>query len=354
MLKLGFLTPSLFLGGAERWVISLASGLQAMQPAGCVLTEHLNYDDTILEAARQVMPSVLLPENDADTHQAIRSLAAKSNVLLSWGISDLADLTRGIKVPVIEVSHSDGAWPDQRAMLARSSRGAWGHVGVSHTAATAFPPDMPRDPSVIYNGADANRAAPRWGREFLRDRLEIEAQRKVVLFLGRFSRVKRIDRLISAMTYLEDWDCMLVGEGPEERNLRDMADSLAPGRVHFVPAVDHPGDCYAAADVFCLPSDYEGFPLVLAESWLAGLSTVTADFSFAREINQETGVEFCHIADRNNVQQLAAAISGAPTPAKSSTTAAAWREFTLPRFVARWERYLTGVVSETSRGALDR
>jgi len=69
---------------------------------------------------------------------------------------------------------------------------------------------------------------------------------------------------------------LLVGEGPHEKALREMASRiLPPGRVIFSPFCDRPWEALSALDVFLMPSLNEGLPLALVEAMACGCCPVT-------------------------------------------------------------------------------
>ena len=94
----------------------------------------------------------------------------------------------------------------------------------------------------------------------------------VVLFVGRFERhTKRVHRVLEVWERLAgrfpEWRLELVGDGPERADLEARAKGLP--RVAFHGFCD-PAPFYAQARIQLLVSDYEGFPLVLAEGMSAG------------------------------------------------------------------------------------
>ncbi|MDP2897928.1 MAG: glycosyltransferase family 4 protein [bacterium] len=116
----------------------------------------------------------------------------------------------------------------------------------------------------------------------VRRRLLPEGCDRMVLFVGRVTKQKRIPDLLlaakSVVRTLRNVCFVIVGEGKELPRVRELAAKLALGdRVIFtgnVPYAEMPG-YFAAADVFVLSSGYEGTARVLMESVAAGLPIVT-------------------------------------------------------------------------------
>lgn len=97
-----------------------------------------------------------------------------------------------------------------------------------------------------------------------------------VLFLGRFVRVKRLDRLIDAVAQANRQTRLrLVGGGPLEADLRRQVQRLGlEDRVELLPGTDDVRTHYAWADVAALTSESEGTPLFLIEAMALGLPVV--------------------------------------------------------------------------------
>lgn len=105
--------------------------------------------------------------------------------------------------------------------------------------------------------------------------LGIRPQHKVVLFMGRLHPIKGADRLLAAferMAQLQP-DALLVLAGPDEHNIESgFADRAR--RVGLADRVIFPGmvsgERKAAllrrANLFCLPSDAEGFSMAILEA----------------------------------------------------------------------------------------
>lgn len=106
--------------------------------------------------------------------------------------------------------------------------------------------------------------------------------RECVLFVGRVIEEKGIFDLVDALAHALkriQCDLVIVGEGPQERDLRDQIDRL--GLVDHVTLTGYLTgsdltDCYREATIFALPTSWnEGFPTVLTEAMDAGLPIVT-------------------------------------------------------------------------------
>lgn len=99
-----------------------------------------------------------------------------------------------------------------------------------------------------------------------------------ILFVGRLSKSKNVDVLLSAVADLISNDfklkCTIVGDGPDRSVLERQAAELQLGQVvSFTGAVefDRVLDHYTRADILVLTSETEGWPKVIAEGMAFGL-----------------------------------------------------------------------------------
>ncbi|MBK8907413.1 MAG: glycosyltransferase [Rhodospirillales bacterium] len=102
---------------------------------------------------------------------------------------------------------------------------------------------------------------------------------RFILFLGRVSQEKGLDRLIPAMAAVRDADLVIVGNDEEEyqRSLKGLAfrEGVAD-RVHFLGPVHGPEkwSWLRAAAMLVLPSYSENFGMVVLEAMAVGCPVV--------------------------------------------------------------------------------
>ena len=117
--------------------------------------------------------------------------------------------------------------------------------------------------------------------------LGLSSDGPVVLFVGRLTAVKRLDRLLEAFAEVRDRvpDAVLVvaGEGDLTDEVRSVAASLGDA-VRLVGWQSDVARLYASADLVVISSDNEGMPVTLLEAAMAGVPGVTTDVGSAAEV----------------------------------------------------------------------
>ena len=114
-----------------------------------------------------------------------------------------------------------------------------------------------------------------------RSELGIPEDEVVLISMGRLIKRKAIRDVLLALSRLEGspFRLLIIGEGPEEERLRDLAKTLGlASRVDFMGAVwgESKFQYLAAADIFVLPSVHEGFGLVFLEAMHCGLPVIAS------------------------------------------------------------------------------
>lgn len=119
---------------------------------------------------------------------------------------------------------------------------------------------------------------------FVRDLCPSEGgfREQIVLGVGRFSYEKGFDDLLRAFALSKvaelGYKLVLVGDGPEKDALLSLANELSVGDSLVMPGfmVD-PESWMAKAEIFVLPSRFEGFPNALIEAMSIGCAAIAFD-----------------------------------------------------------------------------
>lgn len=104
---------------------------------------------------------------------------------------------------------------------------------------------------------------------------------KEIVYVGRLDNVQKcVFRVIETWLLLEknnpNWRLTIVGGGPERENLESLVKDKGLKRVSF-EGFCNPLEYYKRASILVLTSDFEGFPLVLAECMSFGVVPVVYD-----------------------------------------------------------------------------
>lgn len=104
---------------------------------------------------------------------------------------------------------------------------------------------------------------------------DVDKKQKEVIFVGRLDNYqKKVNRIIDTWGLLEkkfpDWRLTIVGDGEERNNLEDKVNQMQLKRVSF-EGFQSPKPYYERASILMLTSEFEGFPLVLAEAMSFGV-----------------------------------------------------------------------------------
>ncbi|MEO1997266.1 MAG: glycosyltransferase family 4 protein, partial [Planctomycetaceae bacterium] len=122
--------------------------------------------------------------------------------------------------------------------------------------------------------------------------------RSIVLGVGRLSDEKGFDVLIDVFAGLADdhpnWRLVILGDGPRHQALAAVIRRWGlQDRIELRGWVTVPAEWYTAADVFVLPSRYEGFPNALLEAMAFGKPVLATNCSPAIRViiqNEQNGL----------------------------------------------------------------
>lgn len=158
----------------------------------------------------------------------------------------------------------------------------------------------------------------------------IPAGDRLVLAAGRLVEVKNFGLLIEATAHLRARGVrcrvLIAGHGPLRASLERRAEELGlEDQVHFAGLVSNLDELMQGADVFVLPSLWEGLPLTLLEAMAAGLPVIGTRVRGISEIIEE-GRNGLLVAP-TDPRELAGAIAALlADPARRALMGAASRE----------------------------
>lgn len=143
---------------------------------------------------------------------------------------------------------------------------------------------QPRKIRIWTRGVDAERFSPERRSEALRQAWQVSDARPAVLYVGRLSREKGVQRLPSIVRSLRDarlpHRLIVVGDGPMRGELaRACPDALFTGAQPH----ERVAEMMASADLFVFPSRTDTLGNVVLEAQAAGLPVLVSDEGGPRE-----------------------------------------------------------------------
>lgn len=148
-------------------------------------------------------------------------------------------------------------------------------------------------------------------REEFKEIKPLKHKKFTICCIARLVSYKRVDLLISAVEQVRNRghviDLNIIGEGPEKNRLVDLVDKLKLTEQIIFDAKLSRHDLVQklkSADLFCLPSQEEGFGLVVIEAAACGVPYLVSDIPVLREITfQGLGGQFFKPGDVKNLSQ---------------------------------------------------
>jgi UDP-glucose:(heptosyl)LPS alpha-1,3-glucosyltransferase len=149
-------------------------------------------------------------------------------------------------------------------------------VAVSRGVVTDLEARFPGIPvTLVPNGVDLERYRPDLAtRREVRAAEQVEGDEVIVLFVGGDWDRKGVPIILEALRETARAQLWVLGQGDEARASEIARSFGVVDRVRFFGARMDAERFYAAADIFCLPSLYEAFPLVALEAAASGLPIV--------------------------------------------------------------------------------
>jgi glycosyltransferase involved in cell wall biosynthesis len=200
------------------------------------------------------------------------------------------------------------------------------------------------DYTVIPNGIDVGRFTPDADiRRQFRMKWDIGPGEALAIFVGRLDKQKGVDVLLDAARLLQgrgsDVTLLIAGAGPMQAQVEAACGECET--LYHLGFIEDIVPFLQAADMFVLPSRWEGWPLALGEAMAAGLPAIGAAAPGITDVitDGQTGV----LVDVGDAAALAEAIERLAADAgERQRLAGAGREmiageFTTDQFIAAHE-----------------
>lgn len=167
-----------------------------------------------------------------------------------------------------------------------------------------------------------------------------KGQPPVILGVGRFTQAKGFAVLIRALSLVRKTAparLILLGEGPDEQNLKGLISKLDLSNDVLMPGfVDNPYAYFRNSSIFVLSSLWEGLPTVLIEALACGARVISSDCpSGPREIltNPEWGA-LVPVGDEYALAKQILNTLGNPFIPVDETS---WNRFTVAQSISDYE-----------------
>lgn len=138
------------------------------------------------------------------------------------------------------------------------------------------------DLTVINNPFDIENIMHMSRDSLSKDEFIFDNSRKYLIAVGRLEKVKKITDIITAIEIIRkrssDVELIILGDGPEKRNIEDFAKRSGMGQIiHLLGEVKNPFKYISRADILVSASEYEGFCNVIVEALISGTAVISTD-----------------------------------------------------------------------------
>ena len=286
--------------GAQVYAMDLHQGLQdlGLNVETVALAPGLHGDLLPIEA---LGPS----RRSLRTLWALRNRARQSDIVIAHGSSTLFACAIGLafaRVPFVYRQISDplfwAASATRRFRVASMIRRAAGIVALADSSRDVLMSHyrLARERiTVIPNAVPAaNFHVPsESARLAARERFHLRPDDRVVLYMGALAREKGVDLFIRCAAAIDGISALVVGDGPERKQLEQLASELGGSRIIFTGSIDDPTVAFFAADLIVLASTGgDSMPAVLIEAGLCGVPAVVSPVGAITDVvvHGETGI----------------------------------------------------------------
>jgi glycosyltransferase involved in cell wall biosynthesis len=240
----------------------------------------------------------------------------------SRATSNVFKSAKSLKIPLIYTIHGWSFHDDQnpfskkiRVMGERflTSR-AIVNIAVSDSNLQSGKKYLPKlEATVINNGIDLQKFNPSNNFKDVRREIKVDPSAVLIIFIARFTSHKQPLSLIKAfaesLKINPTFQLLMVGDGDEKKEAVELVKKLKlESNLTFLPFRQDVADLLAAADIFVLPSLWEGLPIGLLEAMSMGKSIIATNVDGTREI-LKNGQNGLLIETNNLIKNLSDALS---------------------------------------------
>ena len=129
---------------------------------------------------------------------------------------------------------------------------------------------------IIPNGVDVS---------LFKKKLVRKKQKRRIISIGRLVKIKNYDSLIRAVSMIKNSELVIIGDGPEKKNLQSLAKKLGCklSITGMIPNEMIPNEINKS-NIFVLPSYSEGMPKALIEAMSCQIPCIVSDIPTLKEI----------------------------------------------------------------------
>jgi glycosyltransferase involved in cell wall biosynthesis len=213
-------------------------------------------------------------------------------------VSNVFRAAKSLKIPLIYSIHGWSFHEDQHPLVKKIR--IWGekfltsvtsrNIAVSESSRASGKSHMPSfKASVIQYGINQKKFDPDLQFKNIRGEINLDSSALLILFVARFTKQKQplsmIRAFADALRQQPKLHLLMVGDGDEKKEALELVSQLSiESRVHFLPFRNDVPDVLAAADIFVLPSLWEGLPIGLLEAMSMGKPVIATNVDGTKEV----------------------------------------------------------------------
>lgn len=300
------------IGGGESHLLSLVENLdkERFDPIVLSFTDGPMIDRlTAMGIPTQVIPTTT--PFDVRVWRRVKRLLASANIQLvhahgTRANSNVLWAAKSLGIPVIYTVHGWSFHQDQHPVVQKIR--IWGEryltnrsdvtIAVSESNKESGQKVLPSLKAVVVNnGIDLRKFNPKADHSKIRSQIGISDDVTLILFLARFTAHKQPLTLIrafaKALKQQPTIHLLMVGDGDQKAIARELIEELGiEDHVTLQPFRQDVPAVLSNADIFVLPSLWEGLPIGLLEAMAMGKAIIASDVDGTREIvrNNENGL----------------------------------------------------------------
>lgn len=343
-------------GGIERLASQLANGLANRGHSVFIFCRDWGGARPVYGLNESIKVIDVFDEDNVNASSAkLRVEFAKADLdvfvpmLSEWLFEPLVDACHGLGIPVIASEHNDPAKIEELWWARPRRLACFEKVDAVHLLLERFKTSLPdtfQDRIYIIPNGVALTPPP--------SGLAASSRPLRIIGVGRLEQQKRFDRLIKAFiraaSAMQEWRLDIYGEGSQRGMLQALIDNAGlGGRIALRGTTPGIAAELAASSIFVLPSEFEGFGIVILEAKNAALPCIGYTNCNGPNDLIRPGIDGLLVGPDEDGASLATALAdlAADEPLRARMGDAARQDvarFDIPLIVEQWERMIISVV----------